>query len=291
MGIFFIFRKKRPRRYRSGRYGNRPGRRLHLPTVSAKAWGRALVIAMACGAILLIGRMAFQGLCRSDFFRLTAITIDGCHHLDKEHVLGQSGLDIQTNLLAMQPGEISRRLTAHPWIERAEVTRKWPSEVDIRIRERQPAALINLRGGLYYLDKKFEIIGSVAPTDDIDFPVITGLEDLTAPLDREACRPAALAGALTLLNQAGRGDSYLPGQNISEIHVTADGKLILYLLDRVFPIYLGRDGMKDKYWRLVKILKGLYKSREIYHINHIRMDYMQDRVLVSISESGANTRS
>ena len=65
----------------------------------------------------------------------------------------------------------------------------------------------------------------------------------------------------------------------------------LYLLDQVFPIYLGREGMKDKYWRLAKILKGLYKSREIFHIDHIRMDYLQDKVLVSMTESGANTRS
>ena len=94
-----------------------------------------------------------------------------------------------------------------------------------------------------------------------------------------------------LVNQAGRGNSYLPGQNISEIHVTEQGELVLYLLDQVFPIYLGREDMKDKYWRLVKILKGLYKRREIHCIDHIRMDYLQDKVLVSMSGSGANTRS
>jgi cell division protein FtsQ len=291
MDISSLFRKKRPRRYRTGRYCNRPGRRLPLPAVSRKAWARALVITLACCVMLLFGRLAYQGLCRSDFFRLTAITIIGCHHLDKEQVLGQSGLDIRTNLLVMRPEEVRKRLVANKWIDRATVTRKWPDEVGIRIWERQPVALVNLKEGLCYLDKKFEVIGPVAPTDDIDFPVVTGLEDLSAPLDKEADRPAALANTLTLINQAGHGNSYLPCQNISEIHVTEQGELVLYLLDRVFPIYLGREEMKVKYWRLVKILTGLYKSREIFHIDHIRMDYMQDKALVSMSESGANTRS
>lgn len=292
MAFFPVFKRRRPhRRYRAGRYCRRPGRRLPLPAVSRKIWVRAVAICMACAALVLFCRLAYQGLCRSDFFRLTAITINGCHHLDKEEVLEQSGLDIQTNLLAMHSEEVQQRLMAHPWIDEATVSRNWPDEVSIRIRERQPAAMINLREGLCYLDNNFQVIAPVAPTDDIDFPVITGFEDLSAPLAKETGRTAALSDALMLVNQAGRGNSYLPGQNISEIHVSGDGELVLYLLDQVFPIYLGREDMKDKYWRLVKILKGLYKRREIHCIDHIRMDYLQDKVLVSMSGSGANTRS
>jgi hypothetical protein len=130
----------------------------------------------------------------------------------------------------------------------------------------------------------------VEPTGDIDFPVITGFEEVAGPIHDDGGRAAALHDALTLMQQAGRGNSVLPCQNISEIHVTEDNELILYLLDEAFPIYLGQDAMKRKYWRLVKILKGLYKSGEISRIDHIRMDYMQDKALVSRVESGANTR-
>lgn len=291
MGIPPVLRKMRPRRYRTRRYRKRPGCRLAVPAVSRKTMVRAVVIGMAFCVVGLSCRLAYKGLCRSDFFRLTAITINGCHHLDKEQVLEQSGLDIRTNLLTVSTEEVRQRIETPDWIDRATVTRKWPNEIIIMITERQPIAMVNLREGLCYLDKNFETIAPVEPADDIDFPVITGLEDLSAPLRKEAGRPAALHDALVLINQAGRGNSYLPCQNISEIHVTEQGGLILYLLDQVFPIYLGRDGMKDKYWRLVKILKGLYKSREIFRIEHIRMDYLQDKVLVSISQSGASTRS
>jgi hypothetical protein len=284
MGIFLVFRKRRPRRYKTGRYRNRPRRRLTLPAVSRKTVARAILICMASCAVGLSCRLAYKGLCRSDFFRLTAITINGCHHLDKEQILEQSGLDIRTNLLAMSTEEIRQRIETPDWIDRATVTRKWPDKIFIMITERQPIAMVNLREGLCYLDKNFEVIAQVEPT-------ITGLEDLSVPLRKEAGRPAALHDALVLVNQAGRGNSYLPCQNISEIHVTEQGELVLYLLDQVFPIYLGRDGMKVKYWRLVKILKGLYKSREIFRTEHIRMDYLQDKALVRISKPGAGTRS
>ena len=290
MGILSVFKKKSPQRYKFNRYEKRSGRRFVLPKINKKITARVVIVCMALGGIGLIGHLAYKGLCRSVFFRLTAITIEGCQQLDKEQVLELSTVDIQTNLLAVSIDEIQRNIETHDWVKKATVTRNWPNELTIRITEKKAVALINLKEGLSYLDKNFEVIGPVQPTGDIDFPVITGFEEATASIHDDGVRAAALDDALILVTQAGRGNSVLPCQNISEIHVTGEGDLILYLLDKVFPIYLGRDGMKSKYWRLAKILKGLYKSGEISRIEHIRMDYMQDKALVSRVESGAHTR-
>ena len=290
MGIFSVFKKKRPQRYKFGRYTKRPDRRVVLPSINKKIAARAVIVCMVLGSIGLFGHLAYKGLCQSVFFRLTAITIEGCQQLSKEQILELSTVDIQTNLLAVSIDEITKNIETHNWVKEATVARNWPNELTIRITERKAVAMINLKEGLSYLDGKFEVIGPVAPTGDIDFPVITGFEEVSEPRHENASRAAVLHDALTLVKEAGRGNSFLPCQNISEIHVTEDGDLILYLLDEVFPIYLGRDAMKRKYWRLVKILKGLYKSGEISRIDHIRMDYMQDKALVSRVESGANTR-
>jgi cell division protein FtsQ len=290
MSIFSIFKKKRPQRYKSDRYTKRPGRRVVLPAINKKITAWAVLVCMALGSIGLFGHLAYKGLCRSVFFRLTAITIEGCQQLNKEQILELSGVDIKTNLLAVSIDEIKKNIEAHDWVKEATVARNWPNELTIHIKERKAVAMINLKQGLSYLDGNFEVIGPVAPTDDIDFPVITGFEEVSEPGHDDGGLAAALHDALVLVKEGGRGNSFLPCQNISEIHVTEDGDLILYLLDEVFPIYLGRDAMKRKYWRLVKILKGLYKSGEISRIDHIRMDYMEDKALVSRVESGANTR-
>ncbi len=290
MGIFSVFNKNKPQRYKLGRYNKRPGRRFALPAIS-RSWAvRLVIVCMALSGIGLFGHLAYKGLCRSDFFRLTGTTIDGCQQLSKEQVLALSTVDIQTNLLAMNIEEIQKNIEAHDWVREATVDRNWPNELTIRIKEKKAVAIINRKEGLCYLDNRFELIGPVEPTGDIDFPVITGFEEGPGIIHDDGERAAALHDVLTLMKQAGRGNSVLPCQNISEIHVTADNELILFLLDEVFPIYMGRDGMRRKYWRLVKILKGLYKSGEISRIEHIRMDYMQDKALVSRIESGAHTR-
>jgi hypothetical protein len=57
--------------------------------------------------------------------------------------------------------------------------------------------------------------------------------------------------------------------------------MILFLLDRAFPIHLGSEGkISTRYYRLVKVLRNLYKSREFSKIAYIRMDYLKDTILV-----------
>jgi hypothetical protein len=84
-----------------------------------------------------------------------------------------------------------------------------------------------------------------------------------------------------LLKLANRNNPILPEQSISEIHIAKKGELILYLLDRPFPIYLGKEGkISTRYYRLVKVLKDLYKTKEFSEVSYIRLDYQKDTILV-----------
>jgi hypothetical protein len=98
--------------------------------------------------------------------------------------------------------------------------------------------------------------------------------------------PSTLAAkALKFLHLAARGNAILPVQAISEIHVDADG-LVVYLVDRPFPIYVGTERIQTKYYRLVKILERLYKKKKIAEIKEIRMDYTENKVLVAMVSPG-----
>jgi hypothetical protein len=85
---------------------------------------------------------------------------------------------------------------------------------------------------------------------------------------------------------ADNGNTILPRQNISEIHIDNQGEMILYLLDRAFPIHLGSEGkLSTRYFRLVRVLKNLYKSSEFSKVSYIRMDYLKDTILVGKTSS------
>jgi hypothetical protein len=145
---------------------------------------------------------------------------------------------------------------------------------------------LNRDTGLFYLDDSGQIIAAANPSQELDFPVITGLENYSFDTTDSTPVSKPLQDVFELLKLANSNNPILPQQNISDIHITEQGELILYLLDRPFPIYLGTEGkISTRYYRLVKVLKDLYKTREFSEVLYIRLDYQKDTILVGKIET------
>ena len=80
------------------------------------------------------------------------------------------------------------------------------------------------------------------------------------------------------------GNAILPIQAVSEVHIDPREGLVIYLVDRPFPVYLGKDRLQTKYFRLVKVLEQLYAKKQVDAVKEIRMDYSNDKVLVTGAE-------
>ena len=203
----------------------------------------------------------------------------------KEQIAALSRVDIHSNLLAINTSEVKALLESHPWIAGADVIRDWPNRLVITVMEKKPVALLSRDSGLFYLDNKGMIIAAAGPSQELDFPVITGLEDFPFKPADDKQVPESLKQIMDLLKLAGRNNTILPEQNISQVHVSKNGELVLYLLERAFPIYLGREGeMSTKYYRLVKVLRDLYKSKEFSEVSYIKFNYQEDTILVGKGE-------
>lgn len=238
-------------------------------------------------ALGLSAKRIYHRLCQCDFFQITAVRIDGNRMTSKEQIAALSRVDIYSNLLAINVVQVQSLLESHPWIARAEVIRDWPNRLLINLKEKNPVALLNRGTGLFYLDSSGQIIAAASPAQELDFPVITGLENFPFNTAGAAQIPELLQDVIDLLTLANRNNPMLPQQNISEIHIADKGGLVLYLLDRPFPIYLGSDGkISTRYYRLVKVLKDLYKTREFSEVSYIRLDYQKDTILVGKHEAG-----
>jgi len=242
--------------------------------------------------VLLLGfgfgaRQVYHRLCQCDFFQITSVKIEGNRMTSKEQIAALSRVDIHSNLLAIDVVQVQALLESHPWIAKAEVIRDWPNRLLLQVKEKNPVALLNRGSGLFYLDNKGQIIAAASPLQELDFPIITGRENFPLDTTGSAQIPGPLQDIIDLLQVANRNNPILPQQNISEIHITAKGELVLYLLDRPFPIYLGNDGkISTRYYRLVKVLKDLYKTREFSEVSYIRLDYQKDTILVGKQETG-----
>ena len=245
-----------------------------------------LVLSALCLFAVAGGWFSYRLLVASDIFRLTEVTVVGNRSLRDRQIIEATGLTQGTNLLGFDVRAAEGRAEELEWVARVDIRKVWPSRAAISVREHQPLALINraVDGGrqLYYVDRDGAVFAPVRPGQDIDFPVITG-EGLE---DEQVADGTPAAEALRFLRLAARGNAILPVQAVSEVHLDPDLGLIVYLVDRPFPIYVGEDRIRTKYYRLVKILERLYRKKKIEEIKEIRMDYTENKVLVAMLQPG-----
>lgn len=245
-----------------------------------------LLLSVLCLLVVAGGWFSYRLLVGSDIFRLTEVTVVGNRSLRARQIIEATGLTQGINLLGFDVGAAERRAEQLEWVARVDIRIVWPSRAAISVRERQPLALVNRavndENQLYYIDQDGVVFAPVRPGQDIDFPVMTG-KGLV--VDHVASDTPA-AEALRFLQLAARGNAILPVQAVSEVHLDPDLGLIVYLVDRPFPIYMGEDRIRTKYYRLVKILERLYRKKKIEKIKEIRMDYTENKVLVATLQPG-----
>lgn len=232
-----------------------------------------------------------SGVASIRIFQVNTIVVEGNRTVPTEKLRNATGvIPYRTSLLQIDVMELEHRLSAVPLVSAAKVTKNYPSTLEISIVENVPIALLHREGkkegGLFYLTKEGHPFMRVPPGGEVDFPVITGLFSIS---DKNV-RQRAMHEALVFLKRTGRNDPHLPLQSVSEINVTGKGELIIYLVEYPFPIFFGTGDTSEKYKKLVRVLRSLYKRKKgeepIERVEYILMDYMQDKVLVAQSGTG-----
>ena len=164
------------------------------------------------------GKKITEGLQAIAIFNVDKIEIIGCSAVAKEKIVEASGIILhQSSLLSLRTSQIEANISAVPWVAKAAVKRRWPAKVEITIEESAPVALLHapdVAGNqLQYLDANGVAFSVVAPGADIDFPIVTGLAELTD----QQLKAKALNEILTFLRKVQGNDPHLPVQSVSEI--------------------------------------------------------------------------
>lgn len=255
---------------------------LRKPEVRKEFLLLALQMLVICGGLVSGVVFIYHTLCRSDLFQVTAVDVVGNQEVDSQTIIQLSGIDAHANLLALDLEVIKPKIQGYSWIEEVTLRKEFPSRLHITVRERRPLALLNTPKGLFYIDSKGEPFGGLNGQTEIDFPVITGLEQELSFNGKMVAvnSPDKVRAALQFISYAARGTSSLPAQNISEIHCDENQGIILFLADRPFPIFLGKELGKKAYNHLAKVLYWLYKKKEFQNVAYIRLDYMENKILV-----------
>lgn len=237
---------------------------------------RVLVVSFSGAMIVVAGVVVVQLLLASDLFRVDQVSVKGGQHLSDQQVVALSDIRKGLNTFSLDIDLIGRKLAENPWVRDAQVQRIFPRQVDIRIEERKPVAIVNL-GYLYYLDETGEIFKVLESEDNLDFPIITGFDHQKIQ-QRDRSYAGELKQIVSLLGNL-RQRSKFGLEQVSEIHREASGGLVLFTLNGGVKVRLGRKNFSNKLDRLERIYAHLQPQLPILDYIDLNVD---EKVIVRI---------
>jgi len=261
-------------------------RRNRVKGESRRTWlkGMAWILAFLTLAGLSVGLVVgYHQLLTCSLFcikDINQIEIEGTKRLSRSVVLQQARLNPGANLLAVRPGQMERSLLAHPWIAKAEVSRKWPRNLHIWVQERDPVALVQIGEELLYVDQQGTLFKPLSPGDPHNFPVITGLgaDQFHHP---EGAQPEVVTQVFHLLEVLKKNPPPLNLENISEVHVDLERGFTLYVNGLGAPLDLGLTDHVEKLQKFAQLWPVLVQKGLLARVGHINLNYPR-RALVTL---------
>lgn len=258
---------------RVGRGQNRKVVEASPEALAARAVRRRRMALAAAGltAIALLsvgGVLGWRSLRTAQALRIREIRFRGLVHAGAAELLALSPVKRGDPLLLADLAAVQAALARHPWVRGVEVGRRWPPALEVTVRERTAAAVVDL-GGLYLVDDDGAVFKRAAAGDGIDLPVVTGLSRAEYVQRPSAIAPL-LQGALALVRAWSEGGREGAGR-LSEIHVDAADGVTLYVGDDGMQVRLGTGELSAKLARLDKVLAALRaegRRAEVLHLDN-----------------------
>ena len=234
-------------------------------------------IASGSGFLLASGALlTAQMLLESGYFGVDQIRVEQQIRVSEGDILDASDINIGDSLFDLELHMIGRKIEEHPWIAKAEVERSFPDQVVIRVEERQARAIIDL-DYLYYVDRSGEVFKMLESGDELDYPVITGI-DRQYLLDHPNQTQDSLDLALSLMDQLEQRQLFNL-DDVSEIHFDQHEGLIMHTRIGGVPVRMGKQNFYAKLNRLEAIYEDL--EPRLLALKYIDLN-VTDRVIVKV---------
>ncbi|MFO8083064.1 MAG: FtsQ-type POTRA domain-containing protein [Desulfobacterales bacterium] len=201
-------------------------------------------------------------LTQSNYFKSEHIIIEGAQGLSEKQVKQQAGIEEQTNIFAFNLFLAQKKLMAHPWIKQAQVARKLPNTIYIRIAEQIPLAVVDL-GEKFIVNTDGLIFKRLENTDPENLPVIEGLSYSDLRTANDGGSPWFLS-VMEVLQLGNTPASVLANHSVRRIEVDRQAGLLLHTTDQNRIIKLGFENYSEKYAKLERVIFNL-KSQYFFN--------------------------
>lgn len=246
----------------------------HAPFVLKLFAAAAIVVGVGFGS-----QLAWKWAQVSPRFQLKSVVIAGNARATDSELARLGGLTESQNLVQLDVAAVERSIASHPWVRTVKVSRHFPSRVTVDITEHEPSAVVSL-GELYLVNAEGLPFKRLAASDNLDLPLITGLDRdgyTERPLEARERIIAALE-VLTLWKPA-------PSELRTSVHgvtvVQPDG----------VEVRLGQGELPAKLERLARLRKELQSRKLTAEVIRLDNRMRPDWVTVQLSAAPASPAS
>jgi len=240
---------------------------------------RCLRLVIMAGGIVLVGSgtlLAGRMVLDAGYFHVASIRVENGERLSAEEILALSNIREGESIFRLDLDTIARKIEENPWVDAVHMKRILPDEVVIHVEERIPRAILSM-GYLYYIDGDGDIFKILDKGDNLDFPVISGLErDFV--LENPKVAKVSLKGAIDLIAEIEGRESFTL-DDISEIRFDASEGYRIFTYAGGVPIRMGYDNFANKIDRLEKIFINI--EPRLSAVRDIDLN-VADRVIVRV---------
>lgn len=181
-----------------------------------------LVLWTGIAALAAMGEMRLHAFAvTGPQFRLSpdrrgALRIEGAHYASRSRILRVFAADFGRSIFLIPLAERRRRLLGLDWVEDASVSRVWPDQIIVRVKERRPVAFVNTPTPR--MVDAFGVLLDVPPGSRFAFPVLTGAREEQP--ERE--RGLRVRRMMRFLEDLGSNAKY-----VSEVDITTPENVVL----------------------------------------------------------------
>lgn len=210
---------------------------------------------------VLLAVLAMFMFMQSAFFAVTQIKVVGTRQLNTQEVQKISGLNPGINIFKANLPEATGKIRLHPLIETVEISRRFPSRLEIHVTERTAVGLIAGRGEFLQVDGSGVFLAKSSNMGKVNLPIITGITvPKTAP--GEKIGGEEIQAALVYLKNMPIKLTAV----ISEINVRDLNNIKLFTIDGAEVRVGNTERVTDKI-RLYEEVAGRKYDRRIQYID------------------------
>ncbi len=245
-----------------------------LPRTLALVLGVCVVLS----ASIAVAWGARRYITTSPRFGIRSVLVDGNHRLSADDIAARGGVTIGRNIFEVDLETAGATIANEPWVEKAVVTRKLPSTVNISVVEREAWAVATIGGELYLVTRDGDPFKRVAEGDPFDLPVITGVEAEKVSLDRTGV-VNAYRRALDVvedLDRSGISRRY----PIQEVHLEKDGTIVMTIGKDAIALHLGQTRFREKIEQASRVLSELSRRKAQPAVIFLDNEAHPERVVV-----------